>query len=64
VRDAHFDPTLVALGSFSANEDKIVERYPRRGYLLNIVVRFDTEASSGSFGSIARDLSPRLPAAP
>jgi hypothetical protein len=60
IRDGHFDPTLVALGSFSANADKIVERYPTRGYLLNIVVRFDTEAASGTFGTIVREMTPRL----
>jgi hypothetical protein len=63
VRDAHFDPTLVALGSFSATADKIVAHYPTRGYLLNIVVRFDTQASSGSFGTVVREMSPQLTAA-
>jgi hypothetical protein len=64
LRDGHFDPTLVALGTFSSTADRIVAHYPARGYLLNIVVRFDTEASSGSFGSVVREMSPRLPAAP
>jgi hypothetical protein len=64
VRDGHFDPTLVALGSFSSTAHKIVGHYPTRGYLLNIVVRFDTEVSSGSFGTIVRKMSPQLPAVP
>lgn len=60
LRDSHFDPTLVTLGSFSATAGKVVDHYPRRGYLLNVVVRFDTRASSGSFRSLAREMSPRL----
>ena len=57
----YFDPTLVALGRFSANADRIVRKYPVRGYRVNVVSRFDTEAAGGTLGNAARDLTPRLP---
>jgi hypothetical protein len=41
----HFDPTMVALGSFSGNAHRIVQRYPQRGYRINVVASFDTEAA-------------------
>ncbi len=61
VAHGHFDPTLVALGRFSANADRIVRKYPVRGYRVNVVSRFDTEAAGGTLGNAARDLTPRLP---
>ena len=55
----HFDPAMVALGSFSANADRIVQCYPDRGYRINIVTRFDAAAARGDLASAARELRPR-----
>jgi hypothetical protein len=56
----HFDPTLVALGSFSANADRIRSHYPDRGYRINVVSRFDVEAARGTLREAARELMPEL----
>lgn len=59
--DGHFDPALVALGTFSANASGIVDYYEDRRYRINVVPRFDTEAAAGTLHACARDLSPALP---
>jgi hypothetical protein len=57
----HFDPTLVALGSYSANAQTIVKRYPRRGIRVNVVTTFDAKAARGDLDEPARELTPALP---
>lgn len=61
VAQDHLDPALVALGSFSANADRIVDCYPARNYRINVVARFDAEAARGDLNDVARDLAPALP---
>jgi hypothetical protein len=61
VAHGHFDPTLVALGTFTANAQRIVEHYPGRKYRVNVVPRLDVEAATGSLVQAARDLTPNLP---
>lgn len=61
VKHGHFDPALVALGTFSANAHRIVEHYPMRNYRVNVVPRLDVEAASGTMKSTARLLRPELP---
>jgi hypothetical protein len=60
VAHGHFDPALVALGSFSANAHRIVEHYPDRKYRINVVPRLDVEAAKGSLSATARGLSPEI----
>lgn len=58
VARGHFDPALVALGTFSANASRIVEHYPARGYRVNVVPRLDAEAAAGTLAQSARDMTP------
>ena len=57
---SHFDPALVALGSLTANAERIRDHYPRRGYRVNVVPRFDSLAASGSLSAAAEHLEPPL----
>jgi hypothetical protein len=56
----HFDPAMVALGSFSSTAAAIVDHYPGRGYRINVVPRFDAEVARGDLTHVARQLEPEL----
>jgi hypothetical protein len=60
VAQDHFDPAMVALGSFSANADAIVDHYPDRSYRINVVPRFDAEVARGDLSDVARGLEPEI----
>jgi hypothetical protein len=60
IAHGHFDPAMVALGSFSSNADAIVEHYPVRNYRINVVPRFDAEVARGDLSDVARVMEPEL----